>query len=284
MKIWIIGANGLLGSQLLSYLKNKRINVVGTLRHEADVTDLLQLQEFVKMIQPSHIINCAAYTDVDGAEKNSELAFAINAKGAEHVAIVAQDCGARMIHISTDYVFNGKQMVPYREMDDCDPINVYGRSKREGEIKILQVYPQTCIVRTSWLFGAKGKNFISSVLKWLLEKEELNVVSDQCGKPTYCPDLAEAIFHLLDAVGIVHFANGPERSRFHIALDLMQAAKELGCNLKCEKINPVPSVQFPMPAQRPAYTALDTTRYVELTHKHPRSWEAVIKEYLTHAI
>ena len=183
----------MLGSVLLEHCRQSGIEAVGTSRLEADVCQLEQLERAAAEIYPTHIINCSAYTDVDGAEKNSQAAFAVNAEGASNVALAAKEFESRLIHISTDYVFGGNGSQPYCEGDVCAPINVYGKSKWEGEKRVLEVLPNACILRTSWLFGRKGKNFISSLLSWFQQKDELQVVSDQCGKPTYCHDLAHAV-------------------------------------------------------------------------------------------
>lgn len=284
MKIWVLAVNGMLGSALFDCCQRKGLEVVGTSHREADITDLAHLFQKSQEIQPTHIVNCAAYTDVDGAEKNPEAAYAINAKGAGNVAQMAKHCGARLIHLSTDYVFNGKESKPYLENDFCEPANIYGQSKYAGEIQVLECLPTACIVRTSWLFGPKGKNFISSVLKWLQEKEELQVTSDQCGKPTFCNDLAEAVLALLSAEGIVHFANDGERSRYQIALDMMQAAKALGHPLRCQRIVPVLSAQFPTVAVRPAYSVLDTSKYSSITNRKPRHWGEIVNEFVNYAL
>ncbi len=217
------------------------------------------------------------------AEKNPDAAFAVNAEGAANIALVAKEIRARLVHISTDYVFNGFSQKPYREEDVCDPVNVYGKSKWEGEKRVLAYLPSACILRTSWLFGHKGKNFISSLLHWFQQKEELQVVSDQCGKPTFCRDLAEAVIALLDCEGIVHFANEGGHSRYQIALDLLEAAKEKGIALKCQRIIPVPSAQFPAPAPRPSYSVLDTNKYVHLTVIRPRPLSEAVTEFLNEA-
>lgn len=280
MKIWVIGSNGMLGSSLLNLCSKKGIAAVGASHKEADITDVAQLIEKSREIRPSHIVNCAAYTDVDGAEKNREQIFAVNAQGPENIAIVAKSAGAQLVHISTDYVFDGQGERPYREEDECHPLNVYGQSKREGELRVLDVLPTACILRTSWIFGPKGKNFISSVVKWLQEKDELQVVADQYGKPTYCNDLAEAILKLLDVEGIVHFANENPRSRYQIACDVMEMMKMRGIPIKCEKITPVLTAQFPTSAVRPAYSVLDTTKYFHLTNQRPRPWGEAINELI----
>jgi dTDP-4-dehydrorhamnose reductase len=258
-------------------------NAIGTSHQDADITNFFQLIEKSQVIQPTHVVNCAAYTDVDGAEKNAEKAYAVNADGAGNLAKVAKMCLARFVHVSTDYVFNGKSTRPYLEDDEREPINVYGQSKRAGEFKVLENLPTACILRTSWVFGPRGKNFISSVLHWLKEKEEFYAVTDQMSQPTYCNDLAQAVIDLLDAEGIVHFANRGERSRYQIASDVMQAAHDLGLSFRCKKIIPVSSERFPTPAIRPEYTVLDTTKYFQLTKHRPREWSEVVNEFLNHA-
>ncbi len=282
MKVWVTGAEGMLGSALIQSCLRKEIDVAGTSRQDADIVQLDTLSGIAAQIRPTHIVNCAAYTDVDGAEKEPKLAFAVNAEGAANVACVARNCGARLIHISTDYVFNGNGIQPYLEEDSCVPSNQYGRTKWEGEKKVVEILPNACVVRTSWLFGTKGKNFISSLMNWFQQKEELQVVYDQRGKPTYCYDLAAAVLTLLDASGIIHFANDGERSRYQIALDLMEASKERGIPLRCERIIPVPSSKFPTLAVRPPYSVLNTNKYFHLTNVKPRPWGEILNDYLHH--
>ncbi len=283
MKLWVVGAGGMLGSCLLERCRAQRIEAVGSTRQEGNITDVAQLRRTCEGIQPTHIVNCAAYTDVDGAQRDPGAAFAVNRDGAGHVAKVARECGAKLVHVSTDYVFDGKGSEPYREEDLCAPANAYGQSKWEGEKKVLEILPKACVMRTSWLFGRGGKNFISSLLKGFQQKEELQVVFDQCGKPTYCRDAADAVLALLNSEGIVHFANAGERSRYQIALDMLQAARDLGIEVKCQRILPVPSAQFPTPAPRPAYSVLDTTRYHHLTLNKPRPWGEAVKEFIHEA-
>lgn len=282
MKVWVTGAEGMLGSSLMQCCLEKGIDVVGTSRQEADVSQFDQLSSKACQIKPTHIVNCAAYTNVDGAEREPEIAFAVNTRGASNIAQIASECDARLIHISTDYVFNGMGTQPYVEEDLCAPINQYGQSKWDGEKKVLEALPEACIVRTSWLFGSKGKNFISSMMHWFQQKDELQIVSDQCGKPTYCQDLAAAILNLLDQQGIIHFANEGERSRYQIALDLMEASKERGIPLRCQRVIPVPSSTFPLPATRPSYSVLNTNKYFHLVNIKPRPWSIILNDYLLH--
>lgn len=280
MKLWIIGSGGLLGQTLLSYCRQEGIDAIGTTHFEADICNFNQLKDKASKIHPAHIVNCAAYTNVDGAEGDQERAFAVNCEGAGNVALVARELSCPLVHISTDYVFDGNSQQPYREEDLCAPINIYGKSKWAGEKKVLELLPSSCILRTSWLFAPQGKSFISSLLQWFQQKEELQVVCDQEGKPTYCPDLAEAIIALLDTQGIVHFASQGGASRFRIALDLLEAVRDKGIPMKCKRIIPVRSSQFPTPASRPAYSVLDTSKYAALTSKQPRPWRKTINEFL----
>lgn len=231
-------------------------------------------------IQPTHLINCAAYTDVDGAESHKQEAFAINAVGAENVACVARDWGARYVHISTDYVFGGRGRSPYREEDVCSPVNVYGESKLEGERRILSLMPEALVIRTSWVFGVSGKNFISSVLSRLYKETCIKAVSDQEGRPTYCYDLAEALLELCEMSGVVHFANSGGGSRYALAQELLECARSLGLPVMCEQILPVLSADFSTQAVRPQYSVLDTTKYTRLTGKEPRRWNLGCEEQL----
>lgn len=282
MKLWITGGQGMLGKSLQKLCDQKGIACVASSRNEADLTDPSALIQLAECIQPTHIINCAAYTDVDGAEKNEEKAFAVNALGARNLASAALKAGAKFIHVSTDYVFDGLSTKPYREEDVCGPINVYGNSKWEAEKLVLSTFPKACIIRTSWLFGAQGKNFISSVLHWLQEKERIQVVADQCGRPTFVHDLAQAVLDLLDADGIVHFANSGAVSRFQLALDVKEEMLKLGKRVKCAQIEPVASQQFPTPAKRPSYSVLATEKFTQMTGKQPRPWLEAMGEYFEH--
>lgn len=268
----------MLGKTLFNECRMRGIEVCASSRAEADVTNLQRLLAKGESIAPTHIVNCAAFTNVDGAERDFAGAFAINAVGAGNAASVAKDLGALLVHISTDYVFDGRGIEPLTEEGVCAPINYYGKTKWEGENRVLNVLPNACIMRTSWLFGGRGKNFISSILQGIKEKEELTVVSDQCGKPTYCTDAADAILNLLNCQGIVHFAGAEAMSRYEAACRLLSAAQERGMAVKCRAILPVPSSAFPTPAKRPAYSVLDTRKYTSMTQRQPKNWEAVLNE------
>lgn len=284
MKLWVTGGQGMLGKTLQQLCGQKGISCIATSHREADLTNPSVLLQLVERIQPTHIINCAAYTDVDGAENNEEKAFAVNASGARNLALAALKIGAKLIQISTDYVFDGFATKPYQEEDLTSPINVYGRSKWEGEKQVLDAYSKACIIRTSWLFGSQGKNFISSVYNWLQEKEKIQVVADQSGRPTYVQDLALAVLDLLDAEGIIHFANAGPVSRYQLALDIREEMLKSGKPVRCSQIEPVASQQFPTPAKRPSYSVLATEKFSQITGKQPRPWKEAIGEYFEHVI
>ena len=280
MKIWILGRDGLLGKELARQCDDQKIAKVATNREEADITDFKKLTQVAEKEKVTHIVNCAAYTDVDKAESQPEIAYQVNADGPEHLAIVARQCGARLIHISTDYVFDGQKRQPYGESDACKPTGVYAHSKWVGENRLLEHFPSACILRTSWLFGKGGKNFISSLLSRFATNEEVRVVTDQTGRPTYCRDLAEAVLSLLCHSGIYHFANRGEASRFRIAEELLKKAQERGIKMACRTLIPVLSKEFPTPAPRPAYSVLATEKIERVLGKPPRPWTDVVDEYL----
>lgn len=280
MKLWIVGAGGLVGKALSRRCAELHLNYVATSKEEADITDLPQLLNVAHIIQPTHIINCAAYTNVDQAESEQELVRKINVEGPDNLARVAKEHRAKLIHLSSDYVFDGKGQAPYKEDDLCAPNGIYAKSKRDGELRIISSGADYCIIRTSWVFGRGGKNFISSILEAMKTKSVLKVVNDQSGCPTFCVDLANAILKLLPHSGIFHFANHGIVSRFDIAQVLLQEAKRMGYQLVCEKIEPVSSANFPTPAPRPSYSALSCEKLTATLGWKPRPWKETLKDYI----
>jgi dTDP-4-dehydrorhamnose reductase len=186
----------------------------------------------------------------------------------------------RIIHFSTDYVFNGAAKTPYCEEDPCDPINAYGTAKRAGEVKLINEYSKACVIRTSWLFGYPGENFVGKMLKLMQEREQLRVVADQMGRPTYCQDLAQAVIDLLDEEGIFHFANAGETNWHNFAEEIHRQARELNYPLKTEVIVPITTDEYPTPAKRPLYSTLSTEKFERCLGRAPRSWKAALKDYL----
>jgi len=277
MKIWILGAGGMLGKTLQNFLIDKGIRFVASSKEEADITSFLQLEALCAEIKPTHIFNCAAFTAVDRAESEFDLAMKINGQAPGILGKLAKKQGARLIHVSTDYVFSGSEHIPFKEEDEKNPINAYGRSKLEGEKSLLKEMPTACIVRTSWVYGAGGKNFISSIVGLLQTKETLQVASDQVGRPTYVIDLAQALWELKDASGIYHFASSGQASRFEIAKSVLSYMKENNIKVACKEVLPVSASLFSTPAPRPSYSVLDTSKY-QGQYKTPRHWKETLKE------
>jgi dTDP-4-dehydrorhamnose reductase len=284
-KWWICGSTGMLGSHFVRTLKQQGISFIATDRNTVDITHPDIVSDFVRINKITHIVNCAAYTNVDGAEREQKTAYDINAKGPHNLAVAARRHGAKwLLHISTDYVFDGKNSnAPYTERDLCSPIGAYGASKLAGEIKLLDEFEHACIVRTSWLFGFPGKNFVNTILRLMKEKETLKIVSDQKGRPTYCQDLVNATLDLTDHKGIFHFSNSFETSWFHFANEIHKQATELGHKLMTKEIQPVTSAEYVTLAKRPAYSTLSTKKIEGALGKFPRPWQEALKDYMAHS-
>lgn len=280
MKIWILGAQGVLGKELVALCQEKQIAYHASGRQEGDITSLDALLSLASAIAPTHVINCAAFTDVDLAESVPDRVFAVNATGAGHVAQAALSVGAKLLHLSTDYVFDGNHRTPYVETDVCAPVNCYGKSKWEGEKLVAAQLPTACILRASWFFGRTGRNFFSSLLEKIQTQEVISVVCDQWSGPTCYRDLAQTILDMLDAEGIFHFCNSGGASRDAIAREILSMAREAGMSVCCTRIDSVPSSAFASRAIRPHYSLLDTRKISQFLGKTPRSWQEAFKEYL----
>lgn len=257
--ILVTGANGQLGNEL-RVLANTTpsFNFFFTDTHELDITDHFAIEKYFLENKIHACINCAAYTAVDDAENDKELAFKINATAVEYLATVCNKYNAWLIHISTDYVFNGNATSPYKEEDHTDPINYYGLTKLEGEKSALKYNPQSIIIRTSWLYSIYGKNFVKTMIRFMNEKDNINVVNDQFGSPTYAADLAAAIIHILEnkqmAAGTYHYCNQGIISWYEFAIAIKEFLQK-----EC-MISPLPASLYPTPAKRPAYSAFDNTK------------------------
>ena len=282
-KVWICGAAGMLGSHFTRLLTKRKIPFEATDYQQVDIRNLEAVSDFIRTQKISHVINCAAYTQVDKAEQELDQAYLVNAIGPYHLAVGSRRHGVeRLVHFSTDYVFDGNGQRPYTEEHLCTPIGAYGMSKLAGEIKILDEYPEkSCIIRTSWLYGLPGKNFVETMLRLMQTKETLRVVADQIGRPTYCQDLAEATLHLLNQEGIFHFANAFETSWYSFAKEIYEQAKEIGYSLKLQSLEAIPTKEYPTPAKRPAYSTLSTKKIEQVLGYAPRSWKEALKDYLT---
>lgn len=242
---------------------------------DVDIRDARRVLEALQQTDPEWIVLAAAYTDVDGCESNPELAFAVNRDGAVNVATAAKQVGARLFFLSSDYVFDGTNTEPYEVGDSRNPQSIYGRSKAEAEIRLLELLPDCCIARTSWLFGAGGKCFPDTILKLAASRPALDVVDDQRGCPTYTVDLARATIELCrkNASGIVHATNAGDCSWFEFAREIVRSAK------LAAEVRPVSSQQMARPAPRPAYSVLSPASLLDLGIKMP-SWRDALQRYL----
>ncbi len=274
MKVWITGAKGLVGSYLIS---QQTIPFVATGR-EIDIAEPSQVDEFVRREKPTHIFNCAAFSAVDPAETERDAAFRSNALGPQVLGRVAKERRIKLLHLSTDYVFAGTGKQPLKETDPVAPCNYYGMTKLEGEKGLKAVYPEACILRTSWIYGSGGKNFVAKLIGLLQTKEELRLVEDQVSRPTYVPDLVHVMILMKDRSGLYQFANAGPTSKYDFALALRQEAANLGFPIRCKTILPCLSSEFSAPAKRPLYSAFDTTK-IESIYK-PRHWRDTLPEYL----
>ena len=273
VKAMVLGASGLLGKALLDEWKHERLYSPSS--QEVDIRDLAVLKTAVAHSRPEWIILSAAYTDVDGCETHKELAFAVNRDGALNVAQAAKQFGAKLLFLSSDYVFNGKKNSPYEADDARDPQSVYGRSKAEAEVELLELLPSCCIVRTSWLFGTGGKCFPNTILRVAAERPVLDVVTDQRGCPTYAPDLARAIISLCgkSASGIVQATNSGECSWFEFANEIL---KQAGLD---NEVRPTTTSKIARPAPRPAYSVL-SPRSLNRWEVTMPAWQDGLDRYL----
>lgn len=268
IKVLVTGSNGQLGKELKKIAPSfPQFEFIFLSREDLPIHHFDLVRNTFKAYQPRFCINCAAYTAVDRAEQEKDRAFHINGEAVGVLAAICKEHNCKFIHISTDYVFDGTATTPYKEDSTTNPLNVYGASKLEGEKQALHFNPGSIIIRTSWVYSEYGKNFVKTMLKLMEEKDEINVVNDQFGSPTYAADLAETILQIIANLqtqlatrhsplpphGIYHFCNEGTISWYNFAM----AIKELtGSNCM---IKPVPTSSFPTPAKRPAYTVLDTT-------------------------
>lgn len=294
MKIWVTGSGGMLARAVLSQLKRANVETIGT-DLELDIGDANAVLEFARGNHFSHVVNCAAYTRVDDAEKEVEAAQRVNALGPGNLALAAAQTGASLLHFSTDYVFDGRASKPYTEDMPCAPTSAYGRTKLQGEVLVLATLPndkvevrRVYLIRTSWLFGEGGNNFVATMLKLMAQREILRVVDDQFGRPTYTVDLAEAALCLAGILpgtkaadsGTYHFANAGETSWYGFSKGILARSRELGIDLRTHTIEPVSTAEYPRPAPRPAYSVLSTRHFELTTGRAPRPWETALTDYL----
>ena len=271
-KILVTGANGQLGMELQQLASSySAFEFIFTTREELPLDSPDVIDSFITDHQPQYVINCAAYTAVDKAESEKDLAYKVNAEAPGIIAAACKKNGIQLIHISTDYVFNGMGKTPYKEEDATDPVNLYGDSKLEGEKKVMHFNPDAIIIRTAWVYSEFGKNFVKTMLRLMADKDQISVVGDQSGTPTYAADLAEAILHIISLqqwkAGIYHFSNEGNITWYDFAV----AIKELSGSF-C-KVNPISTAQYPTPAKRPFYSVLDKTKIQQTFGIRTKDWK-----------
>lgn len=277
MRYLITGAGGQLGTALQLLLKHQDIEYSAFTRQALDITCAEDVECAMNHCHPDVVLHCAAYTDVDRAETEPTLAYAINVHGTKHVAIASQKINARLIYISSDYVFSGNDSVPYQVTDSPEPQNAYGKSKRLGEQIAMENNPQCFVVRTSWLFGGNpGQNFVTAILSRAASGQPISVVEDQIGSPTYTADLAPALLSLAKTsqYGIYHMTNEGICSRYEFAREVLRAAG------KRVEIYPVRSEQYPCTAYRPRNCSLDKSCMDRVGIARLPFWQDAIKRYL----
>jgi len=273
MKILVIGSKGMLGTDLMQGLSKTSYEFIGLDIQDIDITKKEEMSK-IKKENPGIIINCAAYTNVDLAETEKEKCYSVNLGGIKNLVRICKKNKITLVYISTDYVFDGKKE-GYDEDDEKNPINYYGKTKSEGEDIIINNLEKYYIIRTSWLFGKNGKNFVETIIKLCKEKEEIKVVEDQIGSPTYTKDLSKGIIEIIKNInkykcGVYHITNSGKCSWFEFASEIARLTGS-----RC-RINPCTTQEFTRPAKRPKFSMLNNNKTEKLRH-----WKEALKEYLT---
>ncbi|MCL5125492.1 MAG: dTDP-4-dehydrorhamnose reductase [Deltaproteobacteria bacterium] len=275
----VIGARGMLGHDLCLALKDAGAKIVEMDIPEIDICNLSSVRAIFQKVRPRSVINVAAFTDVDGCETQTEAAFSVNAIGPENLAIVARGSGSYLVHISTDYVFDGSKKEPYKEDDPANPLGIYGKSKWEGEVRLRKtLLDNYCIIRTQWLYGANGKNFVDTIIRAAKRNKILKIVNDQLGSPTYTVDLAMAIVRLcqMQATGVFHVTNKGTTTWSDFAAKILEFV-----GLTNVKIENITTNQLGRAAPRPLYSVLDNTKFENLTSMKMPLWENAVEKYLS---
>lgn len=287
MKVIITGAKGQLGSDLVEFAKAGGIEVAPFSSAELDITDKAAVMEKVGELKPAVIINCGAYTKVDLAEKEEAKAYAVNRDGPANLADAAVSVKAVLVHVSTDFVFDGTRPHPYTERDEPNPLGVYGASKLAGEVEIQKRLESHVIVRTSWLYGVNGGNFVKTMLRLASEREGLRVVYDQAGSPTWSADLAEALVSIaLDIKagnkhwGLYHYSNEGVASWYDLAVAAIVEGRRLGLPIKCTHVEPILTAEYPTPAKRPPYSVFDKALIKKTFGLKIPNWRVSLREMM----
>lgn len=276
MKILLFGHKGMLGSDLLFQLGRKH-EIVGLDKDEIDITSASECRNAIAEKTPDIVINAAAYTDVDECENAKDECFAVNAEAVKNIAESCRENNIRILHFSTDYVFDGNSNEPYKEDHPCNPLNVYGASKLAGERYLQKLADNYILIRTEWLYGKNGKNFVQTILAKARTSNELQVVDDQIGSPTYTRDLAAAVDLLIERniTGIFHITSRGSCSWFQFARKILLEAGITGV-----QVLPIKSERLQRPAQRPSYSVLSMQKFISVTEKTMQPWQLALQDYL----
>ena len=292
MKILITGSKGQVGSQLINILSKEKseigdipkllrgAEVIGKGSQELDISDLQKVESLIGEIKPDVVINAAAYTNVDACETNEEKAIKVNAIGARNLAVACEKIGAKLVHISTDYVFSGIGNIPFKECDEASPQSVYGKSKNAGDDFVKEFSSKYFIVRPSWVYGYNGKNFVYSIMKAAREKGSLKVVKDQRGNPTNAEDIAHHILKLIptEEYGIYHCSGHGECSWYDFACEIVKLA-QIPCT-----ITPCNSGEYPSQTKRPTYSSLDNEKLRMTVGDEMRNWKDALKVFIDNVV
>lgn len=278
MKVLVTGANGQLGYDVIKQLNSAGIDYLGTDRESLDITNKEQVTRVISDYNPDAVIHCAAYTAVDKAEDEKDLCYSINVLGTKYVAEACKEIDAKMVYISTDYVFDGEGDEPFEMTDKPNPINYYGQTKYEGEVEVQKDLSKYFIVRISWVFGSNGNNFVKTMLRLGKERDEISVVADQIGSPTYTPDLAKLLVEMIktDKYGVYHATNEGYCSWYEFACEIF---KQVGIDVK---VNPVKTEDYPTKAKRPMNSRLSKKQTWSVFSFELQNWNSALRGFLNH--
>lgn len=288
-KVLITGAKGQVGTELVLESKKRGYDVIGLDSVGLDIVDAAQVQRVIEELRPDAVINAAAYTAVDKAEEQKEQAFSVNAKAVGHLALVCKQLDIPLLHISTDYVFDGKKETPYLEADETNPTGVYGASKLEGEQVLQKIWKKHIILRVSWVFGAKGNNFVKTMLRLSETRDELSVVNDQYGAPTAAKSIANCLLNIVEKSrfgkegfpwGIYHYQSDPGVTWYEFANEIFEQARTQGKLQRQVKVNPITSAEFPTPVTRPSNSKLSGKKILQIHGQLADSWKSQLKDVL----
>jgi len=276
MKVFVTGANGQLGYDVIKRLEEKKIEYLGTDRDTLDITNEDDVKRVIKDYSPDVIVHCAAYTAVDKAEDERELCHAVNVLGTRYIAEACKEVDAKMIYISTDYVFDGEGDRPFEVTDKPNPINYYGQTKYDGELEVQKLINKYFIVRISWVFGSNGNNFVKTMLRLGKERDEISVVADQVGSPTYTPDLSRLLVEMIktDKYGVYHATNEGYCSWYEFACEIFKQA-EMGV-----KVNPIKTEDYPTKAKRPKNSRLLKGENEYRFASEFENWKTALKHFI----